>query len=87
MMMKTMIGTTFATVTIRLIAVASLTPRRITKKNSHSPAEESRMARTVSPSPSAGAMAPTVDMMSTQYVTLPTQALAQYPNAEKKPRY
>ena len=34
-------------------------------------------ARIVSPSPSPGTTAPTVDMISTQYVTFPTQALAQ----------
>lgn len=74
---KTRMGTTLATVTIRLMAAASLTPRLMSRKNAHRPAEESSMARTVSPSPSAGAIAPIVDMMSTQYVTLPTQALAQ----------
>lgn len=35
------------------------------------------MASTVSPSPRAGTHAPSVDMMSTQYVTFPTHALAQ----------
>jgi hypothetical protein len=34
-------------------------------------------ASRVSPSPKAGTTAPTVDMISTQYVTLPTHALAQ----------
>lgn len=85
--MKTRIGTILATVTIRLMAAASFTPLRMRKKNDHRPTEERTMARTVSPSPSAGAIAPMVDMMSTQYVTLPTQALAQQPKAEKKPRY
>jgi hypothetical protein len=60
-----------------LIVAASLTPRRIRKKNAHSPAEDRMIARAVSPSPRAGAIAPTVDMISTQYVTLPTHALAQ----------
>lgn len=52
--------------TIRLIAAASFTPRRISRKNPHSPTEETTTAVTVSLSPSAGATAPTVDMMSTQ---------------------
>ena len=72
-----MIGSTLATVTIRFIAAASFTPRRMKRKKAHRPTEDSRIARSVSPSPSAGAIAPIVDMSSTQYVTLPTQALAQ----------
>jgi hypothetical protein len=64
-------------VTILLIVVASLTPRRIRKANAQTPAVDSTSASNVSPSPSAGTMPPTVDMMSTQYVTLPTHALAQ----------
>lgn len=64
--MKTRIGTTLATVTTRLMAAASFTPRRMSRKNAHSPTEDRTTARSVSPSPSAGAMAPIVDMISTQ---------------------
>ncbi len=59
-------GTSLATVTIRLMAVASRTPRRIIQKNAHSPAEDRTTASAVSPSPSSGQTEPTVDMMSTQ---------------------
>ena len=57
---------TLATVTILLIVVASLTPRRIRTANAQMPTVESATASKVSPSPSAGAMAPSVDMISTQ---------------------
>lgn len=72
-----MIGMTFATVTTRLIAVASLIPRRTSRKKTHRPTEDRAIARSVSPAPSAGIHWPSVDMISTQYRTLPTQALAR----------
>jgi len=55
-----------ATVTTRLIAAASFTPRRMNRKNAHRPMLESAIASNVSPSPRAGQTAPTVDMISTQ---------------------
>ena len=57
---------TLATVTMRLRTAASFTPRWTRYKNSHTPTVDSATASSVSPSPSAGAMAPTVDMISTQ---------------------
>ncbi|CAM5513992.1 hypothetical protein SVIOM342S_03966 [Streptomyces violaceorubidus] len=48
------------------MAVASFTPRRISEKNTHSPAEDSTTATAVSPSPSSGQTAPAVDMIRTQ---------------------
>ena len=57
---------TLATVTIRLIAAASFTPRRIRTSNAQMPTVDSTTASSVSPSPSAGANAPSVDMISTQ---------------------
>lgn len=53
-------------VTIRLIAAASLVPRRMIRKNDHNPSEDSSTAISVSPAPSAGNHCPSVDMMSTQ---------------------
>ena len=47
--MNTKIGTTLATVTMRLMIAASLTPRRIRKQNIHTPTDEARTAITVSP--------------------------------------
>jgi hypothetical protein len=41
------------------------------------PIDERPTAASVSPSPDHGAIAPAVDMISTQYVTLPTHELAQ----------
>src|SRR5690625_2776629 len=63
---KTMIGMTFATVTMRLNVVASLMPRRTNMKKSHKPTDEQAIATRVSPAPSAGVHFPSVDMMSTQ---------------------
>ena len=57
---------TLATVTILLIVVASLTPRRMRKAKAQMPTVDSTTARNVSPSPSAGTRPPTVDMISTQ---------------------
>ncbi len=64
--MNTRIGTILATVTIRLIAAASLTPRAIRAAKTQIPTVESSAAITVSPSPSAGQALPMVLMMNTQ---------------------
>ena len=71
--MKTMIGMTLAMVTILLIAAACCTPRRIRKWNSQMPTEATTIAMTVLPSPKTGKNAPSVDLISTQYDTLPMQ--------------
>ena len=55
-----------ATVTILLIVAASLTPRRMSTAKAQMPRVDSATARNVSPSPSEGTSAPTVDMISTQ---------------------
>ncbi|MCY1443968.1 hypothetical protein D9M71_604110 [compost metagenome] len=70
---NTTIGITLAMVTILLIAAACCTPRRIMKWNSQMPAEATRIATTVLPSPKIGKNAPRVDLISTQYDTLPMQ--------------
>ena len=59
-------GSTLATLTMRLTAAASRVPRRTSRKNTHSPTEETATASTVSPPASGGATAPMVDMMKTQ---------------------
>ena len=41
------------------------------------PTDETATALMVLPSPKKGKTAPSVDLISTQYETLPTQALAQ----------
>ena len=63
---KTAIGSTFATLTMRLTAAASRAPRRTSRKKTQRATDETATATGVSPSPSAGTTAPTVDMMSTQ---------------------
>jgi len=63
---NTMIGMTLAMVTILLIAAACCTPRRIMKWNSQIPAEATRIATTVLPSPNTGKNAPRVDLINTQ---------------------
>lgn len=84
---NTTMGTSLATVTTRLTAAACCTPRRTTANDAHRPTLATSTVMGVSPAPSAGIQPPRVEAMSTQYVTLPTHADAQYPNAEKKPRY
>jgi hypothetical protein len=64
--MNTRIGTILATVTIRFITAASLTPRAINTAKIQIPAEDNNAAAIVSPSPSAGHAFPIVDMMNTQ---------------------
>ena len=71
--MKTRMGITFATVTTVLMKAASLIPRRIVKWNSQSAIDETTTAGTVSPLPKTGKNAPSVDLISTQYDTLPMQ--------------
>ena len=71
--MNTMIGITLATVTMLLMKAACCTPRRIRKWNSQMPIEATAMATAVLPSPKTGKKAPMVDLMSTQYDTLPMQ--------------
>ena len=83
--MKTRIGTILATVAMRLMMAACLTPRLIIQKKSHNPSDDNTTASTVEPSPSAGNSALVVAMMSTQYDVFPAQADAQKPNAELKP--
>ena len=68
---------TFAMVTILLIAAASLVPRSTRKWKAQMPTDETSTALIVLPSPKNGNTAPSVDLISTQYETLPTQALAQ----------
>ncbi|MNT86349.1 hypothetical protein D3C72_2266240 [compost metagenome] len=63
----------FATVTTALMMAACCTPRRITKWNVQIPADAARIAITVLPSPNTGKNAPSVDLISTQYETLPMQ--------------
>ena len=64
--MNTMIGTTLAMVTMRLIAAASLTPRAMRVWNSQMATDDSATARTVSPWPRPGNRAEIVAMMNTQ---------------------
>ncbi len=64
--MNTRIGTTLATVTMLLMTAACWVPRRIMKWNSQMPAEATRIATTVLPSPNTGKKAPRVDLISTQ---------------------
>ncbi len=71
--MKTMIGMTLATVTMLLMNAACCTPRRIRKWNSQMPTEANAIAIAVLPSPKIGKNAPSVDLISTQYDTLPMQ--------------
>jgi len=63
-------GTSLATVTIALIAAASLTPRRMRRKNPHTATAEIAKAGHVSPCPSVGSSSgkswDRVVMMSTQ---------------------
>jgi hypothetical protein len=49
-----------------LITAASLTPRRIRRKNAQTKAEETITAQIVSPSPNAGISGFSVEVMSTQ---------------------
>src|SRR5688572_20392642 len=42
---------------------------------------------TVLPSPKTGKNAPSVDLINTQYDTLPMQLPIQYPNADRNPAY
>ncbi|MNT00885.1 hypothetical protein D3C72_1353310 [compost metagenome] len=72
-MMKTTIGMILATVTTALMNAACCTPRRIMKWNSQIPTEAVAIAITVLPSPKIGKKAPSVDLISTQYDTLPMQ--------------
>ena len=74
--MNTRIGIILATVTILLMAVASRTPAAEGGEDPDGDARQ-RHRGTVSPSPSQVKMPPRVDAISTQWVTLPTQALAQ----------
>jgi hypothetical protein len=55
------------------------------KWNAQMPIEATTIATTVLPSPKTGKKAPSVDLISTQYDTLPMQLEIQYPNAERKP--
>ena len=71
--MKVMIGMTLAMVTMLVDAAACCTPRRIRKWNSQIPTEATTIATTVLPSPKTGKKAPSVDLISTQYETLPMQ--------------
>ena len=71
--MNTMIGMTLATVTMLLMNAACCTPRRMRKWNSQMPIEATPMATGVLPSPKTGKNAPIVDLISTQYDTLPMQ--------------
>ena len=71
--MKTRIGMTLATVTIAVDDGGLLQPRRIMKWNSQMPTEATTIATTVLPSPKTGKNAPSVDLISTQYETLPMQ--------------
>ena len=64
-------------VTILLIAAASLVPRSTRKWKAQMPTDDTATAATVLPSPKIGTTPPSVDLISTQYETLPTQALAQ----------
>src|SRR5262245_40085704 len=63
--MNTTIGTILAIVTIRLIVVASLTPRAMSQWKVQIATDDSATARSVSPSPSAGKSRPIVVMMNT----------------------
>ena len=71
--MKTTIGMILATVTTLLMKAACLMPRRIMKWNSQMPTDATTIATTVLPSPNTGKKAPSVDLISTQYETLPMQ--------------
>lgn len=64
--MKTRIGTIFAIVTMVLMKAACCTPLRIMKWKSQIPAEATRIATTVLPSPKIGKKAPRVDLIRTQ---------------------
>lgn len=67
---KSASGTSFATVTMKLIPAASLTPRRIRRKNPQTAATDRMNAGHVSPCPSTGSRSgkscERVVMMSTQ---------------------
>jgi hypothetical protein len=63
---NTRIGTSLATVTILLIAAASLTPRRIMKWKAHTPTADTATASNVLPSPNPGIATPSVDLINTQ---------------------
>ena len=71
--MNSMIGMTFATVTMLLMNAACWTPRRIRKWNIQMPSDAKAIAIAVLPSPNIGKNAPSVDLISTQYDTLPIQ--------------
>lgn len=60
------IGSSFATVTIRLIVVACRTPRAISPWNTHTSAVPSSTAGTVSPSPMPGTNSPIVAVANTR---------------------
>ena len=75
--MNTRIGTILAIVTTWLMNAACCTPRRIMKWNSQMPTEATAIAITVLPSPKTGKNAPSVDLISTQYETLPMQVPIQ----------
>ncbi|QFU97845.1 hypothetical protein KDY119_01351 [Luteimicrobium xylanilyticum] len=62
---KTTMGTTFATVTTRFTTTAPVTPRRTSANTAHRPTLASATASTESPCPSAGKVAPSVDITST----------------------
>ena len=49
------------------------------------PIEATTIAETVLPFPKNGKKAPSVDLMSTQYDTLPIQEPTQYPKAARNP--
>ena len=80
-------GTILAIVTMVLTTAACSTPRRIMKWNSQMPIEATAIAITVLPSPKTGKNAPNVDLISTQYETLPTQVPIQKPTAAAKHHY
>ena len=62
-----MIGTILATVTIVLMKVASLTPRRIMKWNAQTPTSDTMIEIALVPSPKIwGKNRPSVEPMSTQ---------------------
>ena len=80
-------GTILAIVTILLMPAAPCTPRRIRKWKAQTSTEATSTAVSVLPSPNTGKNAPSVDLISTQYETLPTQVPIQKPTAAAKPQY
>ncbi len=80
-------GTILAIVTILLMPAAPCTPRRIRKWKAQTSTEATRTAMIVLPSPKTGKNAPSVDLISTQYETLPTQVPIQKPMAAANPQY